>query len=132
MKKTIIQTLFAAIAALFIPVFATAQDELISISGTVTDQTSRQALPGVSISVKKSNAGTLSDQDGNFALKTKLKFPFTLVFNIIGYESKEINIASASDPVSIALDAKAIWAKEVVVSASRVEESILKSPVAVE
>lgn len=132
MKKTIIQTLFAVVAALFIPVFAVAQDELISISGTVTDQTSRQALPGVSISVKNSNAGTLSDQDGNFALKTKLKFPFTLVFNIIGYESKEINIASASDPVSIALDAKAIWAKEVVVSASRVEESILKSPVAVE
>lgn len=128
--KAIFQTLFLVL--FFIPRIASAQDELISISGSVLEQDSRKPLPGVSISIKNTNSGALSDVAGNFTLKTKLKFPFTLAFNIIGYEAKELNIASASDPISIALDAKTLWAKELVVSASRIEEDILKSPVAIE
>ncbi len=109
-----------------------AQDEVVLINGLVLDQNNRQPLAGVSIGIKGSGIGTLSDEFGNFTLKAPLKFPFTLVFNTVGFEPKEINIASASDKLAVALDAKAIWAKEVVVSASRIEESILKSPVAIE
>lgn len=132
MKKQFPPALFLLLVLMGLGPALAAQDELISISGTVTEQPGRQPLPGVSISVKNSNAGTLSDEAGNFSLKTRLKFPFTLVFNIVGYESKELSIASTSDPIAVALDAKTLWAKEVVVSASRIEESILKSPVAVE
>ncbi|MBC7775269.1 MAG: TonB-dependent receptor [Phycisphaerae bacterium] len=109
-----------------------AQGEIIAISGTVLEQTSREPLTGVSVSIKGSNAGTLSDEKGNFSLKTTLKFPATLVFNIVGYEPHELNIANATDPISIQLEPQAILGAEVVISASRVEESILKSPVAVE
>lgn len=109
-----------------------AQDEVVLINGQVLDQNNRQPLAGVSIGVKGSGTGTLSDEFGNFTLKAPLKFPFTLVFNTVGFEPKEINIAGASDKLAVALDAKAIWAKEVVVSASRIEESLLKSPVAIE
>lgn len=130
--KTFFQTLLFSYAFLFIPNVVSAQDELISISGTVLEQDSRKPLAGVSISIKNSNIGALSDQAGNFTLKTKLKFPFTLVFNIVGYDTKEIDVASVADPISIALDAKTLWAKELVVSASRIEENILKSPVAIE
>lgn len=131
MKNSVFYSLFLFLA-FFIPNFVSAQDELVVISGTVLDQESRQPLPGVSISIKNTNTGTLSDGTGAFSLKSKLKFPLTLVLNTVGFESKEIDISGVSDPISIALDAKALWAKEVVVSASRVEENILKSPVAVE
>ena len=109
-----------------------AQGEIIAISGTVLEQSSRQPLPGVSISIKGGQAGTLSDESGKFSLKTTLKFPATLVFKIIGYELRELNITNATDPLAIQLEPQAILGQEVVISASRVEESILKSPVAVE
>ena len=108
------------------------QGEIIAISGTVLEQSSRQPLPGVSISIKGGQAGTLSDESGKFSLKTTLKFPATLVFKIIGYELRELNITNATDPLAIQLEPQAILGQEVVISASRVEESILKSPVAVE
>ncbi|GAB3295663.1 TonB-dependent receptor [Hymenobacter tenuis] len=109
-----------------------AQDAVISISGTVREKTTQEPLPGVSISVKGGAAGTLSDGNGQFALKAKLRFPFTLVFNILGYEARELEIASGSQPIAIQLESKAVAMNEVVVSASRVEESRLTSPVAIE
>ncbi|UOQ76844.1 TonB-dependent receptor [Hymenobacter sp. 5516J-16] len=109
-----------------------AQEALISISGTVREKGTQQPLPGVSISVKGGSAGTLSDGDGQFALKAKLRFPFTLVFNILGYEARELEIASGSQPIAMQLESKAVAMNEVVVSASRVEESRLTSPVAIE
>ncbi len=109
-----------------------AQTDLVVISGTVLERGNQEPLTGVSISVKGSNAGTLSDGNGHFSLKTKISFPFTLAFNIVGFEPYEINVANASDPISIQLEPQTILGAEVVVSASRVEESILKSPVAIE
>ncbi|RSK24753.1 TonB-dependent receptor [Hymenobacter metallilatus] len=109
-----------------------AQEALISVSGTVREKTTSEPLPGVSVIVKGGTTGTLSDGNGQFALKAKLRFPFTLVFNTLGYESRELEIASGSQPISVQLESKAVSMNEVVVSASRVEESRLTSPVAIE
>ncbi|RSK43517.1 TonB-dependent receptor [Hymenobacter perfusus] len=109
-----------------------AQEALISVSGTVREKATGEPLPGVSIIVKGGTTGTLSDGNGQFALKAKLRFPFTLVFNTLGYESRELEIASGSQPISVQLESKAVSMNEVVVSASRVEESRLTSPVAIE
>lgn len=71
---------------------ARAQDDIIAISGTVHDKSNQEPLPGVSISIKNSSVGILSDAAGNFALKARMKLPFTLVFNMIGFDSKEFEI----------------------------------------
>ncbi|MDB5267715.1 MAG: energy transducer TonB [Hymenobacter sp.] len=111
---------------------AFAQTQLIAISGVVHEKGTNEALPGVSISVKGASTGTQSDATGNFALKAKLTYPFTLVFNALGHEAVELEILSSSQPLNVTLEAKGILTNEVVVSASRVEESRLKSPVAIE
>ncbi|RYU82405.1 TonB-dependent receptor [Hymenobacter persicinus] len=111
---------------------ARAQDEVVAISGVVREAGTQQPLPGVSISVKGGTTGVLSDAGGKFALKSKLKFPFTLVFNMLGYDAKEVEIVSATSPLAVALSSHAVLTNEVVVSASRVEESRLRSPVAIE
>lgn len=127
------QRLFFCLLSLFVlPGLAQAQDELLNISGTVTDQTTHEPLPGVSVSVQGVNIGALTGVDGQFKLRARLKFPFTLVVKIVGYDSKEIKVLSPTDALSIALDAKGLLANELVVSASRVEEKILSSPVAIE
>jgi iron complex outermembrane receptor protein len=108
------------------------QTQLIAISGVVREKGTDEALPGVSISIKGANTGTQSDVDGHFALKAKLTYPFTLVFNALGHEVIELPIVSSSQPIEVQLESKGILTNEVVVSASRVEESRLKSPVAIE
>jgi iron complex outermembrane receptor protein len=118
------------VAASAVPAFA--QTELIAISGVVREKGGQEGLPGVSISVKGASVGTQSDVDGKFAFKAKLSYPFVLVFNAIGHDTQEIQIASAQQPISVALESRGVLTNEVVVSASRVEESRLKSPVAIE
>ncbi|WP_345112394.1 carboxypeptidase-like regulatory domain-containing protein [Hymenobacter algoricola] len=71
-----------------LPAFA--QDDVVAISGAVREAGTQQPLPGVSISVKHGPAGVLNDADGRFALKSRLRFPFTLVFNMLGYDAKEV------------------------------------------
>jgi iron complex outermembrane receptor protein len=111
---------------------AFAQTDLIAISGVVREKGTQELLPGVSVSVKGASVGTQSDGEGKFAFKAKLRYPFILVFNAIGHDVQEITIASGSQPISVALESRDVLTNEVVVSASRVEESRLKSPVAIE
>jgi outer membrane receptor protein involved in Fe transport len=118
------------VAASAAPAFS--QTELIAISGVVREKGSQEGLPGVSVSVKGASVGTQSDVDGKFSFKAKLTYPFTLVFNAIGHDTQEIQITSAQQPISVALESRGVLTNEVVVSASRVEESRLKSPVAIE
>jgi outer membrane receptor protein involved in Fe transport len=109
-----------------------AQDNVIVISGKVTDNDNKEPLTGVNILIKGTVAGTISDAKGNFSLKTKLKFPFTLVFSMVGFEPQEFEVKGTDSHVQIALETQTLLGREVVVTASKVEESILKSPVAVE
>ncbi|MBC8082965.1 MAG: carboxypeptidase-like regulatory domain-containing protein, partial [Hymenobacter sp.] len=132
MKTTYASLLILPVLALASAAPARAQDALIAVSGTVFEKGTRQALPGVSISVKGGAVGVLSDADGKFALKARLQFPFTLVFNILGYEARELEVANGNQAIAVQLESRAIAVNEVVVSASRVEESRLKSPVAIE
>ncbi|WP_210516298.1 TonB-dependent receptor [Hymenobacter terricola] len=111
---------------------AFAQTELIAISGEVRERGTNEPLPGVSVSVKGATMGTQTDPAGKFELQAKLQYPFVLVFNAIGHDAREIEIAKGSRRIAVSLDSREIITNEVVVSASRVEESRLKSPVAIE
>ena len=105
---------------------------IIEITGQVTDQEKRAPLSDVSVHIKGTVSGTITDGQGNFKLRTKQKFPFTLVFTSIGFQPREFEVKSLDSKLQIALITQTVLGKEVVVTASRVPESILKSPVAIE
>ncbi|WP_207535162.1 TonB-dependent receptor [Desertivirga arenae] len=105
---------------------------LILISGEIVDQSTRQPLQGVSVQIKGSISGTSTDSKGNFSLQTKAKYPFTLVFSNVGFQTQEFEVKGPQSKLNIALVTQSILGKEVVVTASRVSENILKSPVAIE
>ena len=109
-----------------------AQDDLVLLSGRVDDSETHQPIPGAGVLIKNTIAGTITNEQGEFTLKTKVKFPFTLEFRVLGYSPKEIIIQRPGEKISVSLNTQAILGKEVVVTASRVEEDILKSPVAIE
>lgn len=108
------------------------RNNLIEISGTVENQQTKEPIPSVSVQIKGTVAGTISDNLGRFSIKTKNKFPLTLVFSSIGFERQEFEVKSIASKLSIALVTQTVLGKEVVVTASRVAENILKSPVAIE
>lgn len=104
-----------------------------TVSGTVTDTDTGEGLIGVNILVKGTVLGTITDVDGNFSLTVSSAPPLTLVITSIGYSRQEIEITDANATgLSIQLAESVTLGQEVVVSASRVEESTLKSPVSVE
>jgi TonB-linked SusC/RagA family outer membrane protein len=62
----------------------------IKISGTVTDASNQSTIPGVSIAVKGTNSGTMSDIDGKYTIDVDAKA--VLVFSFIGFTSQEIPV----------------------------------------
>ncbi len=107
-------------------------NSLIEITGTVTGQENKEPLADVSVQVKGTIAGTITNKEGGFKLRTKARLPFTLVFSSVGFKQQEFEVKSLGSNLQIALVTQTILGNEVVVTASRVAESILKSPVAIE
>lgn len=104
-----------------------------AISGIVNDADTGNALIGVNILVKGQVIGTISNIEGKFSLKVNQPPPLTLVFSMVGYATQEVEINSNNvTGLEIKLSEQSLLGQEVVVSASRVEESILQSPVSIE
>lgn len=102
------------------------------VSGTITDATTKEPLIGVSVQVKGKVVGTITNTKGEFSFSVSTPPPFTLLISSVGYESQEMNVSGNSASINVALKEQAVLGQEVVISASRVEESVLKSPAAIE
>jgi outer membrane receptor protein involved in Fe transport len=104
-----------------------------TIAGKVTDTGTGETIAGVNIVVKGKVIGTITDTKGQFSLAVNDAPPVTLVFSFVGYRSQEFVATSANmTGVDIKLEEQTVLGQEIVVSASRVEESIMRSPVTVE
>lgn len=112
-------------------VSATAQQST-TVSGSVKNSKSKEAISAVSVTVKGATTGTFTDDKGNFKFSTVQKLPFTLVFSSVGYLNKEVVVNSNNQVVNVDIDASFTLGDEVVVAASRVPERILESPVSIE
>src|SRR5699024_2573659 len=93
------------------PPLSSLQEE---ITGSVTDATSGQTLPGVNILVKGTTTGASTDADGNFEL-TVPSLQDTLVVTYIGYQRQEVPINGRTS-LSIQLNPEAIMGEEMVVT----------------
>ncbi len=81
-------------------------------SGKVTDSSSGEALPGVSIVVKGTTNGTISNFDGNFTLSVNRGD--VIQFSFIGYKTQEI-VAQGQQALRVALVVDTEQLEEVVV-----------------
>ncbi|MEX0883746.1 MAG: SusC/RagA family TonB-linked outer membrane protein, partial [Cyclobacteriaceae bacterium] len=96
MKKSLFQSLIRIIGfscmsilgQLLLVGSSYANDELIDVSGTVTSSNGEH-IPGVSILVKGTFVGTVTDLDGNYSLNVPNEDDI-LVFSSIGYLTQEV------------------------------------------
>ena len=112
-------------------VMSTKAQNASTVTGTVKNSSSSEALASVSVTLKGSNQGTFTDNKGNFKLAVSQKAPYTLVFASVGFANKEV-VVDASNKVNVSLTPAYVLGSEVVVSASRTSERILESPVSIE
>ncbi|MDX5420681.1 MAG: SusC/RagA family TonB-linked outer membrane protein [Hymenobacteraceae bacterium] len=93
-----------------------------TVSGKVTDQTTGQGLPGVSVLVKGTTAGTATNADGSYSINVPANGN-TLVFRYIGYAIVERPIGNSSKiDVALGVDSKQL--SEVVVTAQGIERDV--------
>ena len=101
-----------------------------TVTGTVTEASTGDPLPGANVLVKGTTSGAITDFDGNFTINVN-SFPATLVVSSVGYTTQEVNVSSAqsiniSMQDGVALDA-------VVLTGNRSKpRTILDSPVPID
>ncbi|AWI25444.1 SusC/RagA family TonB-linked outer membrane protein [Flavobacterium pallidum] len=98
------------ILVLLLPLSAFAQGTL---NGKVTDQSSGQPLPGVSVIIQGTQNGTSTDMDGNFSL-SNVKRGDKVVFTFIGYKEVVQNY-DGQKSVSVVMEEQSNELQEVVV-----------------
>jgi outer membrane receptor protein involved in Fe transport len=122
--KNFLALLFAA--SLF-NIAATAQ----SVVGVVKNASTGEKVAAVSVIIKGTETGTFTDDKGNFKLNPK-SFPITVVFSSIGYAAQEVVVNEATKNLEVSFVPSNALGQEVVISATRVSQRILESPVSVE
>lgn len=109
--------------------------QTITIKGRILDSSNQNPLSFANIGVVETGAGTNSDENGNFSIDLEFlsnQPSFTLSFTFLGYEEQTKVVTAQSQNLEISLEPSYISSSEVVVSSSRVAESILQSPVSIQ
>lgn len=84
-----------------------------TITGTVTDAATGEALIGVTVLVKGTTTGALTDVNGRFTVNVSER-QVTLVISFIGYTTQEV-LANVGTPANVALAIEVAQIQEVVV-----------------
>jgi outer membrane receptor protein involved in Fe transport len=123
---------YAVIMLMVLPALLSAQGQVIT--GNVKNALSKEAASAVSVGIKGTNAGTFTDENGNFRLPVPAtaKFPVTVVFTSIGFGMKEVQVNAPGAMEAVTLSPSTSLGDEVVVSATRLPTRILESPVSIE
>jgi iron complex outermembrane recepter protein len=121
---------FLLLLTLFVaPAFVPAQTPL---RGRIVDAGTANELVGASVTVKGTVRGTITDSRGVFAMKVSQRPPFVVLVSAIGYRTKEYIIKPGQTVLNVAMEEEQKLGQELISSASRMEESVLRSPVSVE
>jgi CarboxypepD_reg-like domain/TonB-dependent Receptor Plug Domain len=102
------------------------------IRGTVHDQITKESIPAVSVTVEGKRDGDYTDDKGRFHFSVAYPLPVSLQISSIGFETRHVQVTSATTKLDIELKPATSIGQEVVVSASRSEQKKLTSPVTIE
>ncbi|MEQ8556007.1 MAG: TonB-dependent receptor [Cyclobacteriaceae bacterium] len=103
-------------------------DDQQSISGKVVSSEDGEGLPGVSITVKGSTSGTVTDANGNYSLEVPQGS--TLIFSFVGFETREVSVGNQSE-INVSMNTDVQTLEElVVVGYGSVKKSDLTGSVA--
>ncbi|WP_224997772.1 TonB-dependent receptor [Cesiribacter sp. SM1] len=117
---------FTLFALLLLTQFAAAQSA-VTIAGKV-NIASNEPLVGVSVRIKGTSEGVVTDVDGRFSLQTQRPLPVTLVLSMVGYKTEEVKVTAPVSALSVTLSEAVEELSALVVSASRTPETLDETP----
>ncbi|MEX2589884.1 MAG: TonB-dependent receptor [Chitinophagales bacterium] len=104
-----------------------------TLRGKVQDEQTKEALVAVNVLIEGSNKGTVTDLEGNFELNIGDVDRVDILISYVGYEQKKITFTVPfNENVTINLRPAIIPGQEVVVTASRVSESLMEAPLEIQ
>ena len=90
------------------------------ISGVVTSADDGSTIPGVSVSVKGTTVGTITDIDGKYSLNVPNDAK-TLVFSFVGMQTQEVPVKG--NTINVVMKSETVGINEVVVTALGIKKS---------
>jgi TonB-dependent starch-binding outer membrane protein SusC len=113
---------------LFLLIYLHAQSQTRTVTGRVTSISEPDGLPGVSVVVKGTNSGAITDLTGSFSVNAESGA--VLVFSFVGYKTKEVTVGE-NGPMDVILEEESKVLNEiVVVGYSTVEKKDLTGSIA--
>lgn len=98
-----------------------------TLSGQVLDEKTKQPVPGVSLFIKGTTHGVITDAEGHFYFQTGQKFPYLLVVSFVGYQKQEY--VAEGTPVTIYIKEETKELEEIVVTSRRRKEAVQDVPI---
>jgi len=86
-----------------------------TVTGTVTDATTGETLPGVNIYDEASGTGTTTDVNGDYTIELP-NGPATLRFSFVGYRTQNIDVSAQTGTLNVSLRLDVANLEEVVVT----------------
>ncbi|HEX9649364.1 MAG TPA: TonB-dependent receptor plug domain-containing protein, partial [Cyclobacteriaceae bacterium] len=68
---------------------------IVTVKGLVTDEDSQTGVPGVTVMLKGTNTGTVTDRDGKYVINAS-ESGGVLIFSFVGYATQEIELGNRS------------------------------------
>ena len=102
------------------------------ISGVIKDKKNGETLISASVIVKGTATGVSTDLDGKFSIELDVTEPKVLVISYLGYQDQEVVVDKTTTNVTIEMEAANMIGQEVVVSGSRISETILESSTSIQ
>ena len=99
-----------------------------TIKGLIKNSETGEGVPAASVFFKGETKGTIANDKGEFEI-TLPSLPFTLSITSVNYEPQEVTITSTA---FLIVSLNPLMGREVVVSASRIRERSIESPVTIE
>src|SRR5215203_985789 len=129
MRKLVLPLLFSIIPSI---VFSQTTG---SISGKITDKQTNEALPGATVTIKGTQASTVTNNEGYFRFEKINAGKVILEISYVGYETIELtaditNGSANNIYAALLLDTKV--GNELVVSASKRPEKITNAPASIQ
>lgn len=128
--RKIASYMMALLLANIVTITAFAQST--TVSGTIVNSLTNESVSAVSVTIKGAPAGTFTDDRGNFKISVNKNLPVTLLISSVGYALQEVTVNSTAQPVTVQFVPSNSLGQEVVISATRVAQKILESPVSIE
>jgi len=94
----------------------------ITVRGTVTDASTKEALPGVNVIISGTTIGAITDASGNFTLEAP-NASVKIQFSFIGYIMQEVALAGKTT-LNVALESDVAQLSEVVVVGYGVQKKV--------